>query len=89
LITEVYLCPYHEDIDYEPRFREWCNLFHPLDESMPAEYGFLEDGSLDLFFHNSYQIHVPRDENSPDEENLELWYLQWYASLPKEERADL
>jgi hypothetical protein len=88
LITEAYLCPYHEAIDYELRFREWCNLFHPLDESVLTSCEFLEDGSLNLFFHDSYQIHVPKDEGSPDDEDLELWYLQWYASLSQEERAD-
>jgi hypothetical protein len=80
LITEAYLCPHYEDIDYAPRFKEWCNLFHPLNESVLTGYEFLEDESLNLFFHDSYQIHVPRDESDSCDKD-ELWYSQWYARL--------
>ena len=87
LITDAYLCPHHEDIDYRLRFPEWCNLFHPLNQSVFTGYEFLEDNSLQLFFHDSYQIHIPKYENCSNDENSELWYLQWYASPFQEKQA--
>lgn len=88
LITDASFCPHYEDIDYNPRFKEWCNLFHPLNQSVFTGYEFLEDSSLNLFFHDSYQIHIPKYEDYPDDEDLELWYVQWYANPFQEEETN-
>jgi hypothetical protein len=84
LITDAYSCPHYEEVDYKLRFWEWCDLFHPLDESVFTGYVFLEDCSLKLFFDNSYQLYVPIDEEVSDNDDLELWYWRWYAG-PAEE----
>jgi hypothetical protein len=88
LIADAYLCPHYEDIDYRLRFQEWCNLFHPLNQSIFTGYEFLEDNSLHLSFHDSYQIHIPKYEDCSNDEDPEQWYLQWYASPFQEEQAN-
>lgn len=77
LITALGLCPNHEDADYTLKFREWCSLFSPLNQTILTEFEFSLDGDLKLLFPDSYSLHIPVINTEP--EDAEDWYLHWYA----------
>lgn len=87
LITDSDLCPHYEDADYTPRFREWCNLFSPLDQSVLTEYEFASDEGLKLLFSNSYLLYIPAIKAEP--EDADAWYLHWYARQIKAGKVDV
>ena len=79
IITEAYLCPHYKDLDYKSRFKEWCDLFIPLNESELIEYKFNSDESLILYFPNDYRLYIPSCEQEEHEE--ESWYFHWYVKM--------
>ncbi len=58
-------------------FRQWCELFGPLRETMFADFSEGADGSLTLCFPDGYRLFVPAECESGEEHDSD--YDHWYA----------
>ncbi|MBP0021623.1 MAG: hypothetical protein J7647_29220 [Cyanobacteria bacterium SBLK] len=83
LITDSFLCPHYEEANYSQKFRQWCNLFSPLNQTVMTRYEFTDGGDLNLFFLHSYWLHIPAIAEELQDEDSD-WYLHWYARIIKE-----
>ena len=85
LNIKIILLPKHifvrtiKDLNYKSRFKKWCDLFIPLNESELIEYKFNSDESLTLHFHNDYRLYIPICEQEEDEE--ESGYFHYYIKI--------
>ena len=65
----------------EDTFREWCQLFSALRETVLLDFEEGKHGEVTLIFSNGYQLFIPL---APESDDLDSDYDHWYAHDKKD-----
>jgi len=58
----------------ETSFREWCNLFEPLRDTVLEQFEEAEQGAVRFIFRGGYRLFVPDDGEREEDMDYDHWY---------------
>jgi hypothetical protein len=60
--------------DTENSFREWCELFEPLRDTVLEQFEETEQGAVTFIFRGGYRLFVPHEEEHEEDVDYDHWY---------------